>query len=431
MRILVLHSRYPGTAPSGENLVVDEEVARLAAAGHDVTLLQRHNADISGWGPLHKATLPLGVVWNEASRRSLARALDRERPDVVHVHNVFPLLSPAVVVACRDAGVPVVRTVHNYRLACAAGTYFRDGRVCHDCADGRVGPALRHGCYRGSRLATAPVAASAVLHRRTWRDLVSAHVFISAAQRDLHAGLRLPPERCFVKHNVVAVPPADLAPAGPREHAVAVVSRLDAAKGAPLVMAAWDAFTARRPASALRLVVVGSGDLAAEVAAWAARSRGVDVRGLLPRAEASRVLAGVRAALVPSAWEETFGLVAVEAMAVGTAAVAPAHGAFPEIVTDGVDGALFPPGDVDALVAVLEDVDDHPSRWEALGEAARATHRARFTPDADAARLVEIYRFAAEHPAVAGTGRRGDVRGTPPPGAHAAARDDRAVRPLS
>jgi glycosyltransferase involved in cell wall biosynthesis len=427
MRVLVVHGRYPGTAPSGENLVVDQETALLAQAGHDVERFERANDVIASMGPLRKAALPVDVLWSEPSRRDLARLLARFRPDVAHVHNVFPLISPSVLHACRSAGVPVVRTVHNYRLACVAGTYYRDGRVCHDCAGGRLVPALVHGCYRGSRLATAPVVLSTRVHRSGWRDLVSAHVFISAAQRDLHAGLGLPPERCFVRHNVVPVPSvAD----GAREHAVAFLGRLDPAKGAPFLMTAWDAFTRRRPESSLRLVVAGGGELADRVATWASRSDRVDLPGMLDRRAATDLLASVRAALVPSSWEETFGLVAVEAMAVGTPPVAPAHGAFPEIVADGVDGALFAPGDVDGLVALLEDVDDRPLRWQALGDCARTTHRARFTPETGLDRLLEIYRFATEHPVVAGHGRRADVRRTRAAGAYPA-RDERAGRPLT
>lgn len=427
MRVLVVHGRYPGTAPSGENLVVDQETALLAGAGHDVERFERANDVIATMGPLRKAALPVDVLWSEPSRRALARLVDRFRPDVVHVHNVFPLISPSVLHACRDAGVPVVRTVHNYRLACVAGTYYRDGRVCHECADGRLVPALVHGCYRGSRLATAPVVLSTRVHRTGWRDLVSAHVFISAAQRDLHAGIGLPPERCFVRHNVVPVPDV---PDLPHEHAVAFLGRLDPAKGAPFLMSAWDAFTRRRPRSSLRLVVAGGGELADRVTAWAAGSRRVDLPGMLDRRAAMQLLASVRAAVVPSSWEETFGLVAVEAMALGTPPVVPAHGAFPELVTDGVDGALFAPGDVDALVALLEDVDDRPLRWQALGDAARATHRARFTPEAGLDRLLGIYRFATEHPVATGHGRRAGVRRTRAAGAHPA-RDERAGRPLT
>ena len=203
MRILVVHGRYRSAAPSGENNVVDRESAALAAAGHDVHRFERHSDEIDGWSTARKATLPVKVIWNGESRRDLAACLAEVRPDVVHVHNTFPMLSPSVLHACRDARIPVVATIHNYKLLCASGDFFREGQPCHSCASGTQLPALRHGCYRGSRAATLSVVASTTVHRAAWRELVSAYIFISAAQRDLMKGLALPPERAFVKHNFV------------------------------------------------------------------------------------------------------------------------------------------------------------------------------------------------------------------------------------
>ena len=151
MKILLVHNRYRSGAPSGENRVVEQESAALAALGHEVTRFDRGSDEIEQWPLVKKATLPARIVWNPETFRDLRAALRAQRPDVVHVHNTFPLLSAAVLYACRAAGVPVVATIHNYKLTCANGTYFRDGAVCHDCAEGLPLPGLRHGCYRDSR----------------------------------------------------------------------------------------------------------------------------------------------------------------------------------------------------------------------------------------------------------------------------------------
>jgi glycosyltransferase involved in cell wall biosynthesis len=134
------------------------------------------------------------------------------------------------------------------------------------------------------------------------------------------------------------------------------------------------------------------------VANWATQHPSVTIAGHVTRQEVSRILAQSRAVVVPSQWEETFGMVAVEAMAAGTPAVASAHGAFPELITPGSDGALFPPTDVDALVDLFADIDDHPKQWDRYGERARDTYRSRFSPDTGIARLLEIYRFAVDNP---------------------------------
>lgn len=395
MRVLIVHGRYRTAAPSGENRVVDQEFAALTAGGHVVQRFERHSDEIASWSSVHKAALPALSLWNEPVRRELAERLRRDPPDVVHVHNTFPLISPSVLHACRAARVPVVATVHNYKLLCASGDFFREGSPCHDCADGRRLPAVAHGCYRGSRAATVPVIASSSLHRTAWQRLVSAYIFISASQRDLMRGLALPPERVFVKHNFV---PPPLAETSARDHTVVFLGRLDAAKGAPLLMQAWDAFRDRHPASSLRLVVAGGGPLAGEVGRWASRHHSVDMAGLLSPESAAALLGRALAAVVPSQWEETFGLVAVEAMAAGVAPIAPARGSFPELITPGTDGALFTPGDARDLAEVLADVDRHPSRYLEYGSAGVETYRGRFHPTPNVERLLEVYRFAVENP---------------------------------
>ena len=395
MRVCMVHGRYRSAAPSGENRVVDQESSALVEAGHRVDLFERDSDDIAGWSMARKAALPVRSVWNGQVRRDLARLLEQTCPDVVHVHNTFPLISPSVLYACRDAGVPVVATLHNYRLLCAGGAFFRDGRPCHECAAGQVAPAMRHGCYRGSRAATAPVAAGVAVHRAAWRELVAAYIFLSSPQRELMQGLGLPAGRVFVKHNLV---PAPAFTSVPKERSVVYLGRLDAAKGLPLLMDAWDLHRARTPAATLRLTIVGSGPLEEQVRRWAETDPTVDVLGQLPADEAGGVLRRALVAVVPSLWEETFGLVAVEAMAAGVPPVAPAHGSFPELVTDGVDGALFDPGDPVGLARVLADVDADAEAYVARGHRARATYCERFDPAAAVEQLLAIYRFAVDNP---------------------------------
>lgn len=400
MRVLLVHGRYRSVAPSGENNVVDQESSALRAAGHHVEHFERHSDAIAEWSLPRKATLPAVSLWNAGVRRDLSRRLEQVRPDVVHLHNTFPLLSPSVLHACRDARVPVVATIHNYKLLCASGDFFRDGSPCHACASGHPAPALRHGCYRGSRVATVPVVAGQVLHRSAWRRLVAAYIFISASQRDLMQELALPPDRVFVKHNLVpASRAATPASAGePRRHQVVFLGRLDAAKGVPFLMRAWDTFRSLEPASTLRLVIAGGGPLDEAVRSWATGHDSVDVAGLLSPDDAARLLRRSVAALVPSQWEETFGLVAAEAMAAGVAPIAPARGSFPELITPGVDGALFTPGDATALARTLDDVDRLPGRYVELGRRGRETYDKRFHPTTNIDELVAVYRFAVAHP---------------------------------
>jgi glycosyltransferase involved in cell wall biosynthesis len=398
--VLVVHNRYRSSAPSGEDRVVDQETAALAAQGCEVERFERLSDEIPSLPLAEKLMVPVRVAWNPSANRALAGAIDAFRPDVVHAHNVYPLLSPSVLHEAAKRA-PVVVTVHNYRPLCPTGQLFRSGAPCTECVGRAPFASVRHGCYRDSRSATVPMAVASLVQRRAWRDVPSAYIFISAAQRDLFAPLGLPEERCFVKGNLVHASPVD----APTEPLVAFVGRLDEAKGVRLLMDGWDRFSSRRPTSDLRLAIAGSGPLEPEVRTWAARRQTVDVLGLLSREQCANLTARARAVVVPSVWQEPFGLVVAEAMAAGTPPIAPAHGAFPELIHDGIDGELFPPGDPDALSRTLERVGDDPDRCSRLGRSARLTHAERFAPDKNTAELLAVYRFAIEHPTEV-TGRR-------------------------
>ncbi|WP_431994239.1 glycosyltransferase [Streptomyces griseoflavus] len=404
MHVLVVHNRYASAQPSGENNVVDQEVALLRGAGHRVGLFERRSDDIPGRSLPGKAALPLLVPWNPAVRRELAARLRAERPDVVHVHNVFPLLSPAVLAACADAGVPAVATLHNYTQVCPPGTLQRDGRPCTECVGGSPLPAVRHGCYRDSRLATVPLAVSLSLNRRRWWSGVERFFCISAAQRDVLVGAGLPAGRLAVKHNFVPDPEARRA--GDGEH-VLFLGRLAEAKGVRLLMAAWDEIAAGGGAG-VPLVIAGAGPLEREVAAWAAGRDDVRYAGLYDTARCREAVARSVAVVAPSTWLETFGLVVVEAMAAGVPAVAAGHGAFTELVDDGETGLLHRPGDAASLAACLRRITAGGARNREMGRAARRRYERDFSPAVGLERLLEGYRAA-----VAGRSGGGDG---PPPG---------------
>jgi glycosyltransferase involved in cell wall biosynthesis len=395
MRILLVHNRYRSGAPSGENHVVDQEGEALAGLGHEVIRFGRSSDEIGQWSVARKASLPARVIWSRGTYRDLKAVLREQRPEVVHVHNTLPLLSASVLYACRDARVPVVATIHNYMLACANGMFFRQGAVCHDCAHGLQVRAVVHGCYRGSRAATVPVALAKGLHRQAWGSLVSAYIFISAAQRDLHREVGLAPGRVFLRYNLI---PRRGRPRVARTPTVVYAGRLHEVKGVRLLMAGWDRYRAKSGAPGLNLVIAGGGPLEDEVAAWASARPSVEMTGTVSHDRCAELISRARAILLPSAWEEPFGLVAVEAMAAGVPAIAAGHGSFTELITPGVDGVLFSPGDPAALALAIADADQNPGPYEVYGDQARQTYERRFDPERSMDELLGIYRFAITHP---------------------------------
>ncbi|MDX3225339.1 glycosyltransferase [Streptomyces sp. ME19-01-6] len=391
MHVLVVHNRYSSAQPSGENRVVDEEVGLLRAAGHRVDVFERRSDDIAARSLFGKAAVPLLVPWNPAVRAELAARLRTERPDVVHVHNVFPLLSPAVLAACADAGVPVVATLHNYTQVCPPGTLHRDGRPCTECVGSAASlPAVRHGCYRNSRLATVPLAVSLSVNRRRWWSGVERFFCISAAQRDILVRSGMPAERLAVKHNFVPDPGARRAGAG--EHLL-FLGRLAEAKGVPLLMAAWDEIAADGGVG-VPLVIAGAGPLGPEVTAWAAGRDDVRYVGLYDPAQCRQAVARSVAVVAPSMSLETFGLVVAEAMAAGVPAVAAGHGAFAELVEEGVTGLLHRPGEAASLASCMRRITAEPDRNREMGQAARRRYEQGFSPAVGLERLVDEYRTA-------------------------------------
>ncbi|MFD0317794.1 glycosyltransferase [Streptomyces flavalbus] len=390
MHVLVVHNRYASAQPSGENKVVDQEVALLREGGHRVGVFERRSDDIAARSLPGKAALPLLVPWNPAVRRQLAARLRAERPDVVHVHNVFPLLSPAVLAACADAGVPAVATLHNYTQVCPPGTLQRDGRPCSECVGGSPLPAVRHGCYRDSRLATVPLAVSLSVNRRRWWSGVTRFLCISAAQREVLVRSGMPRERLAVKHNFV--PDPDARRTGPGEHLL-YLGRLAETKGVRLLMAAWDELAAAGGVG-VPLVIAGTGPLEREVTAWAAGRDDVRYVGLYDPAQCRAAIARSVAVVAPSTWLEAFGLVVVEAMAAGVPVVAAGHGAFVELVEEGVTGLLHRPGEPASLASSLRRISADPARNREMGEAARRRYEQDFSPAVGLERLVDEYRTA-------------------------------------
>ncbi|WP_432192850.1 glycosyltransferase [Streptomyces sp. bgisy027] len=391
MHVLVVHNRYASAQPSGENKVVDQEVELLRTAGHRVELFERRSDDIAARSLLGKAALPFLVPWNPAVRTELAARLRTERPDVVHVHNVFPLLSPAVLAACADAGVPAVATLHNYTQVCPPGTLQRDGRPCTECVGSAAPlPAVRHGCYRNSRLATVPLAVSLSVNRRRWWSGVERFLCISAAQRDVLVRSGMPAERLVVKHNFV--PDPDDRRSGAGEH-VLYLGRLAQAKGVRLLMTAWDEVAAAGGVG-VPLVIAGTGPLEQEVTAWAAGRDDVRFVGLYDTAECRKAIARSVAVVAPSTWLEAFGLVVVEAMAAGVPVVAAGHGAFVELVEDGVTGLLHRPGEPGSLASCIRRIASGGDRNQEMGRAARRRYERGFSPAVGLERLVEEYRTA-------------------------------------
>lgn len=385
MRIGFVHNRYQQAG--GEDAVFRAEGELLRAAGHQVIEYVRNNDEIALNGFLSRTRVAMGTVWARDSYRTIQGLIGRQKPDVVHFHNTFPLISPSAYYACHKAGVPIVQTLHNYRLLCPAATFYRDDHICEECFEHSLLRSLRYGCYRDSRAATVAVASMLTIHRGlgTWHKKVDVYIALSEFVRRKFIKAGLPEGRIVVKPNFVHPDPA--LRSGTGEYAL-FVGRLAPEKGLGTLLAARQRWGGAPP-----LRVVGDGPLRANLETEASRVglTGVAFSGRLPRNQALQAIKRARFLIFPSAWYECFPLTLIESFACGVPVIASRLGAMEEIVADGRTGLHFTPGDPDDLATKVQWAWSHPREMEEMGRAARAEYEAKYTAARSYEILMDIY----------------------------------------
>jgi glycosyltransferase involved in cell wall biosynthesis len=384
MRVLMVHCRYQ--IRGGEDECYEAEQRLLREAGIEVDGYEDDNRRVKQRGAVRTAA---ATVWSETAYVRIRARLRERRYDLVHVHNFFPLISPAVYHAAQAEGCAVVQTLHNYRLWCPAGIFYRDGHVCEDCLGKAVPwPGVVHACYRDSRAGTATVAAMLAGHRLigTWRSKVDLYIALNEFMRQKAIAGGVPAGKIAIKPNFVSHDPGMGDGAG---GFALFAARLNREKGVPELLAAWQRLGPRIP-----LKILGDGPLSEEVQRAAAANPALDYLGRRPLAEFYELLGAARFFIFTSTWYEGFPRVISEAYARGTPIVASAIGPIAEVVADRRTGLHFRPGDVDDLVAKVAWLLEHPEEQAALRQNARAEFEAKYTAEVNLEQLLAIYERA-------------------------------------
>ncbi len=388
MRILMIHNYYQQRG--GEDESVEQDIQLLREHGHEVFFFTKHNDEIARYSLLQKSSLLFSTTLSGAAQREIEKKIEAIHPDVIHVHNFFPLVSPSVYDAARKFNIPVVQTLHNYRLMCCNGLFFRDGNVCELCLNRIPLAGICYGCYRNSRIQSLAVGIMIAYHRmfHTWQKKVSRFIALGNFARGKFIEGGLPAEKIQIRPNFLRDVP-DYAGKNREEFAL-FIGRLSAEKGIKTLLEAWKGF------SEIPLVLVGDGPMRGWAEGFIRNEKllNVTLAGRLDQAGVFDHLYRAEMLIVPSEWYETFGRVVIEAFAAGTPVIASRIGALQDLVMHEETGLLFQPGDSRELAARVRQLAGDNLLREKLRQNARELYKEQYSSERAYTLLMEIYTQA-------------------------------------
>lgn len=378
MKILIAHNVYQHRG--GEDTVVEAEIALLRSHGHDVELYSRHNDALKKMPHVAAAA---SALWSQRSAGDIAALCKRFLPDVIHAHNTFPLISPSLYWTAWRKRVPVIQTLHNFRLLCPQAIFLRDGKICEDCMGKLPWRAITHKCYRESAAQSAVATGMLAVHRLlgTYRNRVTRYIALNSFARDKYVEGGLPAERFRIKPNFV---PSSHLPQWVERHGGLYVGRLSTEKGLDVLAQAVHQLA--NP----NVDVIGRGPLEA----LATEAFGEHYLGYRPLEQILQHMQTARYLVVPSICYENSPRTIVEAFSCGLPVIASRLGSLPHIVHDGVTGLLFEPSNPSDLARKIAWAQTHPVEMMRMGQAARAEYEAQYTPERNHEILMDIYEDA-------------------------------------
>jgi len=384
MKVLLVHNFYQ--QPGGEDQVFHQEGDLLEAYGHTVIRFSASNHEIAD---LSKWCLVAKTFWNTKTGTHIRTLIERERPAVMHCHNIFPLLSPAIYYAAQALHIPVVQTLHNYRLLCPSAILYRAGHTCEAClGTATFWPGVLHGCYQNSRAATVVTAAMLSTHRwvSTWSRKVDRYIALSDFARKKFIEGGLPADRISVKPNFLhSAPPS----ASGKDGYALYVGRLVEEKGLAVLLEAWQHIGMRLP-----LKIVGDGPLSSMVSKGMEQIPGVVWLGNQPREQVNALMQNAEVLVLPSLWYEGFPMTVVEAYAAGLPIVASNIGSLSSLVEHGRTGRQFRPGSAHDLYLQIEWILSHPQALAEMRQTARAEFDRSYSAESNYRQLMQIYQAA-------------------------------------
>lgn len=385
MKVLQVHNAYQHIG--GEEMVVTAEYEMLKQHGHDIHQWIVNNSGLDNVSALSKAKIALQSVWSWESYQKIRHKLQELRPDVVHVHNTIPQISPSVYAACNHEGIPVVQTLHNYKLICPGAYLYRQGQTCEDCVGKTVAyPSVINACYRGSNLQSAVTATGLAFNQliKTYKANIDIYIALTRFGRQKFIEGGIAAEKIAVKPNFVT---SDIQVGEHQGEYALFVGKLVKYKGIETLLKAWHLLDESIP-----LKVVGKGPL--EILLKSNLPNGVNYLGALPRDKVFHLMQNASLLIFPSEWYEGFPMTVTESFATGLPVIASRIGGIPEIVRDGYSGWNFNPNDAEDLAKTVKSAWSNPTELKRRGVLARKQYEDYYSQEQNYQMLKNIYETA-------------------------------------
>ncbi len=381
-RILMVHNYYQ--IPGGEDTVVANEMQMLKKYGHHVVFYSRNNSELNEMSKFQKLFLPVNTIFNFRTYRDIKRIIKQEKIDIVHVHNTLNLISPSVYYAAIQCGVPVVQTVHNFRLLCPGAIFYRNGHICEDCLEKGLWCAIRYNCYRNSKMQTLACVISTKFHRIIGIYGKINYICLTDFNKEKLLKLKQVKEnKIFIKPNFVENTQKFI-PVEKRENQFVFSGRLDKLKGIDILLKSWKKMGKRAP----KLIVCGTGPMEEWCKEFVEKNKiNVEIKGFISNEDVKKILANSKALILPTQLYEGFPMSIVEAYSVGTPVIGSNIGNVKSVIEERITGVIFTPTSKEMLIeAIIYILGFHN-----IQESTKNVYLEKYTIQKNYIKLLNIY----------------------------------------
>ncbi len=388
MKILQIHNSYQ--TPGGEDKVVNAEKELLEARGHKVIQYIRHNDEIKEYGVFQKIKFFVETIYSQRTFKELGKLINEQKPDISHIHNVFPLISPSVYYCLKQLKIPIVQTIHNYRFLCPNGLLYTKNNICEECKDGNTFHCFFKKCYNDSFLLSGLYALTFWIHRKikTFQNKIDIFIALTNFTKDKLVEGGFPKDKIDTVGNFLLQD--GIRKTYDKENYAVFMGRLSSEKGLMTLLKAF------QKVNKFKLKMAGKGELEQELKGYIEKNKmlQVEIIGFISGKERLELLGKAKFSIIPSQWYETFGMSVLESFSVGTPVIASRIGGLPELVEEGKNGLLFSPGNVDDLAEKISYLYKNPDKAVRMGKYARNCVEKKYNPERHYATLLEIYKRA-------------------------------------